>query len=87
MTLEARGFPRSNFPAMAEHIAQAGYLVARSERGRGIGTRLLTHSLEEAAGHGYRAMMFNLVQESNPSRRLYERAEFQVIGRIPGTEH
>jgi ribosomal protein S18 acetylase RimI-like enzyme len=76
-------FLRSNFPAMAGHIAQAGYLVARSERGRGIGTRLLAHSLEEAARHGYRAMMFNLVQEGNPSRRLYERAGFQVIGRIP----
>jgi ribosomal protein S18 acetylase RimI-like enzyme len=76
-------FLRSNFPAMAGHIAQAGYLVARSERGRGVGTRLLGHSLEEAACYGYRAMMFNLVQESNPSRRLYERAGFQVIGRIP----
>jgi len=74
---------RSNFPAMAGHIAQAGYLVAQSERGRGIGTRLLAHSLEEAARHGYRAMMFNLVQEGNPSRRLYERAGFRAIGRIP----
>ncbi len=27
--------------------------------------------------------MFNLVQESNPSRRLYERAGFRVIGCIP----
>ncbi len=76
-------FLRSNFPAMAGHIAQAGYLVAQSERGRGIGTRLLAHSLEEAAPHGYRAMMFNLVQESNPSRRLYEGAGFRVIGRVP----
>ncbi|CAN5250633.1 hypothetical protein BH20ACT5_BH20ACT5_12870 [soil metagenome] len=70
-------FLRTNFPAMAGHITQAGYLVARSERGRGIGTRLLAHFLEEAARHGYRAMMFNLVQEGNPSRRLYERAGFQ----------
>ncbi len=28
-------------------------------------------------------MMFNLGQEGNLSRRLYERAGFQVIGRIP----
>jgi GNAT superfamily N-acetyltransferase len=57
-------FLRSNFPAMAGHIAQAGYLVARSERGRGIGSQLLAHSLEEAARHGYSAMMFNLVKEA-----------------------
>lgn len=76
-------FLRSNFPAMAGHIAQAGFLVARSVRRRGIGTLLLAHSLEEAARHGYRAMMFNLVLESNASRRLYERAGFQVIGRVP----
>ena len=76
-------FLRSNFPAFAAHIAQGGYLVARTARGRGIGSSLLTHSLEEAARCGYTAMMFNLVQEHNPSRRLYERAGFQVIGRIP----
>lgn len=76
-------FLRSNFPAFAAHIAQGGYLVAQPARGRGIGSYLLTHSLHEAARSGYTAMMFNLVQENNPSRRLYERAGFQVIGRIP----
>jgi L-amino acid N-acyltransferase YncA len=76
-------FLRSNFPAFAAHIAQGGYLVARTARGRGIGSYLLEHSLREAASCGYTAMMFNLVQERNPSRRLYERAGFQVIGRIP----
>jgi L-amino acid N-acyltransferase YncA len=76
-------FLRSNFPAFAAHIAQGGYLVARTARGRGIGGYLLAHSLREAARSGYTAMMFNLVQEHNPSRRLYERAGFQIIGRIP----
>ena len=76
-------FLRSNFPAFAAHIAQGGYLVARTARGRGIGSYLLAHSLQEAARTGYTAMMFNLVQEHNPSRRLYERVGFQVIGRIP----
>jgi L-amino acid N-acyltransferase YncA len=76
-------FIRSNFPAFAPHIAQGGYLVARTARGHGVGSYLLGHSLREAARSGYTAMMFNLVQEQNPSRRLYERAGFQVIGRIP----
>mgnify|MGYP001282527052 CR=1 FL=1 len=76
-------FLRSNFPAMAGHIAQCGYLVSRSVRGQGIGTGLVLHSLAEARRLGYSAMMFNLVNEDNPSRRIYERAGFQVVGRIP----
>jgi L-amino acid N-acyltransferase YncA len=76
-------FLRTNFPAFAAHIVQGGYLVAESVRRRGVGSRLLTHSLEEAARLGYTAMMFNLVQQNNPSRRLYERAGFRIIGRIP----
>lgn len=82
-------FLRPNFPAFAGHIAQAGYLVARPMRRRGIGSRLVQHSLHEAARVGYRAMMFNLVMETNPSRQLYESAGFEVIGAIPdvhGTE-
>jgi ribosomal protein S18 acetylase RimI-like enzyme len=27
--------------------------------------------------------MFNLVFESNPARRLYERLGFEVVGRVP----
>lgn len=76
-------FVRSNFPAFAAHIAQSGYLVARSARRRGIGRALLADSLLKAAELGYRAMMFNLVFSGNPSRRLYESAGFRVIGRIP----
>lgn len=76
-------FLRTNFPAFAAHIAQGGYLVAESARRRGVGSRLLAHSVEEAARLGYTAMMFNLVQQNNPSRRLYERAGFKIIGTIP----
>lgn len=76
-------FVRSNFPAFAAHIAQAGYIVAGGARRSGIGTALLEHSLGQARDLGFLAMMFNLVLESNPSRRLYEAAGFTVIGRIP----
>ncbi|WP_432947196.1 N-acetyltransferase family protein [Kribbella sp. CA-253562] len=82
-------FLRANFPAFAAHIAQGGYLVARSVRRQGIGRKLVEHSLHEAATAGYTAMMFNLVMESNPSRHLYESLGFQRIGTIPdvhGTE-
>jgi GNAT superfamily N-acetyltransferase len=76
-------FLRPNFPAFAAHIAQGGYLVSRSMRRRGIGRRLVEHSLQEAARVGYTAMMFNLVMATNPSRLLYESVGFEVIGSIP----
>jgi L-amino acid N-acyltransferase YncA len=76
-------FVRSNFPAFAAHIAQSGYIVARRARRSGIGTELLRHSLDQARELGFSAMMFNLVFESNPSRRLYEAEGFTVVGRIP----
>ena len=75
---------RANFPGRAAHIANAGYLVPNAMRGRGIGRALLEHSLDTARELGFRAMMFNLVFEHNPARRLWEAAGFEVIGRIPG---
>ena len=76
-------FVRSNFPAFAAHIAQAGYTVGRNARRQGIGRLMVEDSLRKAVRLGYQAMMFNLVLESNPSRQLYESLGFEVIGRIP----
>jgi GNAT superfamily N-acetyltransferase len=75
---------RPNFSGRAAAIANAGYLVPRSMRGRGVGKALLDHSLGRARELGFTAMMFNLVFERNPARRLWEAAGFEVIGRIPG---
>jgi GNAT superfamily N-acetyltransferase len=76
-------YVRPNFPGRARRIANAGYLVAESARGRGVGRALLERSLDEARRLGFRAMMFNLVFERNPARRLWEAAGFEVIGRVP----
>lgn len=67
----------------AAHIANAGYFVAREHRGRGLGRRLVEHSLVEARRLGFDAMQFNYVFASNPARALYERLGFRVIGEVP----
>jgi ribosomal protein S18 acetylase RimI-like enzyme len=72
-----------NHPGRAAHIANAGYMVERDLRRRGVGTALVEHSLDRARQHGFDALMFNLVFESNPSRRIYERLGFEVIGHVP----
>jgi ribosomal protein S18 acetylase RimI-like enzyme len=74
---------KANFAGRAAHIANAGYFVVPGLRGRGIGEALVRHSFDEARGLGFDALQFNLVFESNPARRLYERLGFEVVGRIP----
>jgi ribosomal protein S18 acetylase RimI-like enzyme len=76
-----------NYPGIAANIANAGYMVAPAHRRQGIGTALVEHSLREARRRGFEAMMFNLVRESNPARLIYERAGFDVTGRVPGAFH
>lgn len=72
-----------NYPGIATNIANAGYMVAPEFRRRGIGTALVEHSLEEARSRGFEAIMFNLVRESNPARKIYEAKGFEVTGRVP----
>jgi ribosomal protein S18 acetylase RimI-like enzyme len=74
---------KPNFVGRAAHIANAGYFVVVEHRGTGIGRALVDHSMREARRLGFDALLFNLVFESNPARRLYESLGFTVVGRIP----
>jgi len=74
---------KPNFAPRAGHIANAGYIVDSGARGQGIGRRLVEHSIGQAHTDGYRAVMFNLVFESNPARSVYEELGWREIGRIP----
>lgn len=74
---------KPNFPGRAAHIANAGYVVAETSRGRGVGRALVEHSIERAPAAGFDAIQFNLVFESNPARSLYEELGWREIGRVP----
>ena len=74
---------KPNFPGRAAHIANAGYVVAESARGHGVGRALVEDSIRRAPVAGFDAIMFNLVFESNPARALYESLGWHEIGRIP----
>lgn len=74
---------KANFVGRASHIANAGYFVTAEHRGRGLGRRLVLHSLGAARTLGFDAIQFNLVFESNPAGGLYEELGFEVVGRIP----
>lgn len=83
-TLLGAYYLKPNLPGRGAHVANAGYVVARSARRRGIGRLLVADSVERAPLAGFDAIQFNFVFESNPARSLYEALGWQVVGRIPG---
>ena len=74
---------RPNFVGRAAHIANAGYVVDRLWRGRGIGRMLVEDSMWRARSAGFDAMQFNLVFASNPARALYESLGWTCVGHVP----
>jgi GNAT superfamily N-acetyltransferase len=74
---------KPNFPGRAAHIANAGYVVSETYRGRGVGRAMVEDSITRAPLLGYDAIQFNLVFASNPARALYEELGWREIGRVP----
>jgi ribosomal protein S18 acetylase RimI-like enzyme len=75
---------RPNQPGLGDHIANAGYMVAREARGRGIGGLLCEHSMDVAREAGFLAMQFNFVVSSNEvAIRLWKKHGFEIVGRVP----
>lgn len=67
------------------HIANASYGVKSNQQGKGIGEKLVLHSLEAAASFGFRIMQFNAVVTTNEAAiHLYKKLGFHSLGVIPG---
>src|SRR6266481_5238462 len=56
---------KANQPGLGSHVANAGFMVSPSARGRGIGRAMAEHCLHEARRLGFRAMQFNFVVATN----------------------
>src|SRR3712207_3213479 len=52
---------KPNHPGLGSHVANAGYMVSADGRGKGVGSAMCEHSLEEARRMGFLAMQFNIV--------------------------
>lgn len=74
---------RPNKPGRGGHVANASYAVAERARGKGVGTALCRHSLEEARRRGFAAMQFNFVVSTNPALELWKRHGFRIVGTLP----
>ena len=59
-------------------------MVAPDAKGKGIGKRMVFHSIEEGRRIGYHAIQFNFVVKSNEvAVKLWKSAGFEIIGEIP----
>jgi len=75
---------KPNQPGLGSHVANASYMVSGHARGKGIGSALCLHSLEEARNHGYLAMQFNIVVSTNEAAvHLWKKHGFRIIGTTP----
>jgi ribosomal protein S18 acetylase RimI-like enzyme len=69
-----------NYPLLADEVPELAIAMLPDQIGHGIGGQLLARLLE-AAGGIHPAVVLS-VRESNPARRLYERAGFVVVETI-----
>lgn len=76
---------RANAEGPGDHVANAGFVTHPAARGRGVAQAMLDHVLAAARAAGFRAMQFNCVVSTNTGAiRLWERAGFATVGRLPG---
>jgi ribosomal protein S18 acetylase RimI-like enzyme len=76
---------KANQPGLGSHVANAGFMVSPSARGRGIGRAMAEHCLREARRLSFRAMQFNFVVATNiTALRLWENLGFKIAGKLPG---
>ncbi|MEW2619170.1 GNAT family N-acetyltransferase [Streptomyces sp. NPDC048106] len=82
-TVTGSAYLTANYGGPAARVANAGFMVDPARTGEGIGRALADHVLTEAARHGYRAMVFNAVVETNPAVRLWTSLGFTILATIP----
>ena len=75
---------RPNQIGLGDHVANAGWMIAPSESGQGIGRLFAVHILEEAKRLGYHGMQFNAVVATNErALRLWTSMGFEIVGTVP----
>ncbi len=78
-------YVRPNLIGLGDHIANAGWMVDASVRGRGVGRRFAEYVLEDARALGFVGMQFNAVVATNAaSIALWESLGFDRVGTVPG---
>ncbi|MGJ9421545.1 N-acetyltransferase family protein [Aeromicrobium sp. CF3.5] len=73
-----------NRPAQGAHVGTASFMVGTAARGRGVGRALGEHAVGWLSEHGFAAVQFNAVVESNTvAVDLWRSLGFAVVGTVP----
>ncbi|WP_340539697.1 GNAT family N-acetyltransferase [Nocardioides sp. GXZ039] len=73
-----------NRPGRGAHVGTGSFMVSPEARGRGVGRRLGEYVVSWHREHGFAAIQFNAVVETNAAAvRLWQSLGFQVIGTVP----
>lgn len=80
----ATAYMKPNQPGLGDHIANAGWMVDRTVRGKGVGRQFAGYILDEARRSGYLGMQFNSVVSTNKAAiALWESIGFRIVGTVP----
>jgi L-amino acid N-acyltransferase YncA len=80
----ATAYVRPNQPGLGDHVANAGWMVAPSAAGQGIGRRFAEYVIGDARSLGFTGMQFNAVVATNTGAiRLWESLGFEIVGTVP----
>lgn len=74
---------KANQTGLGSHVCNAGYMVAQTAQGRGIGKKMCLDSQNRARAYGFKAMQFNLVVSTNPALKLWQNLGFDIVGHLP----
>ncbi|MFC7403763.1 GNAT family N-acetyltransferase [Georgenia alba] len=73
-----------NRPGRGSHVGTASFMVSSAARGRGVGRELGEYVIAWHREHGYRAIQFNAVVETNTAAvQLWQSLGFRIIGTVP----
>ena len=56
---------RPNWAGPGAHVANIGYMTSSTAVGKGVGRRMVEHSLQQARKRGFKAVLFNFVATTN----------------------
>jgi ribosomal protein S18 acetylase RimI-like enzyme len=74
----------ANQAGLGSHVANASFMVAARNSGRGIGRELGLHCLQQAREAGFLAMQFNFVVSTNTAAvKLWQSLGFNIVGNLP----
>jgi L-amino acid N-acyltransferase YncA len=75
---------RRNYPGRGSHVANASYMVSPEARGKGLGSLMCQHSVEQARRLGFSAIQFNMVVSTNAGAiSVWKKHGFKIVGTLP----